>query len=67
MKLKYRILETNKGKFSPEYFEGFWIFGTWKRFGRSYKKLKNAEEYVIQYAHTVFASRDKVIRKITVY
>ncbi len=66
MKLKYRILETSNSKFSPERFDGFWIFGTWKKIGGSYKKLKNAEEYIIKYAHVVIASNDKTVRKITI-
>ena len=66
MTLRYRIVEQPNGKYSPQYFEGIWIFGTWKSFGRSYKKIKNAEDYIIEYARMVLASRDKIVREITV-
>jgi len=65
MKLKYRIKETN-GKFNPEYFEGIWLLGSWKSFGRSYKKLKQAEQYIIYYGSMVLASHGRTVREITI-
>lgn len=66
MKVKCRIIETNEGKFKPEYFKGFWIFGSWKSFGISYKKIKNAEQYIYHIFHKQHSGNNKVIREITI-
>ena len=66
MKIKYRIVKNSVGKYRTEYFEGVWMFGTWRIFGGQYKKLKNAERKIIEYADMVFASHDKVVREITI-
>ncbi len=66
MKLKYRIIKTNMDMYQPQFFEGVWIFGSWYHLGGTYGNLKSAEEYIIEYAHMVLASHDKVVREITV-
>ncbi len=66
MNLKYRIVKDSNGKFEPEYFEGIWIFGTWKSFGRHYKKLKAAEQYILYYANMVLATNKQTIKEITI-
>ncbi len=66
MTLKYRIIEDNLNLYYPEYFEGIWIFGTWKRLGSVCMSMECAESEIIKWAHTVLASHDKVVREITV-
>jgi len=66
MKLKYRIVKSNTDEYLPEYFEGIWIFGTWKQSGRRFGIMEDAEKYIIEYANMVLSSRGRVVREITV-
>ncbi len=66
MKLKYRIVKTINKEYLPEYFQGIWIFGSWKPSGRRFGRMEDAEKYIIEYANMVLSSHGKVVREITV-
>ena len=66
MKLKYRIMKNNMGEYYTQYFEGVWIFGTWKIHTSGHKTEQEAQDAIMEYATMVFITHDKVIKRITI-
>jgi len=67
MKLKYRIVDClHTNEYQIETFDGFWMFGTWRRMNYVFGTEKLAAEFVTNYAAGILAEHDRAVKQITV-